>query len=292
MTGPKLTPATPAPGAQARGALVTGAAQRIGRAIALGLAQDGWHVIVHYHRSADAAAETVAAIEAQGGTATAIAADLADPAAAAGLITAAAQATGGLGCLVNNASLFAADDIATVDAAGFDAMMAVNLRAPVLLSRAFAENLPAGADGAAGVAGAEGVIINLLDQKLVNPNPDFLSYTLSKYGLSGLTTTLAMALGPRIRVCGVAPGLTLPSGDQPPDQFAAVHGRTPLGRGATAADIAGAVRYLVSAQAVTGEVVLVDGGQHLVGSARDVMFIETADGQPGAGNGDNGGNGA
>jgi NAD(P)-dependent dehydrogenase (short-subunit alcohol dehydrogenase family) len=251
---------------------VTGAAQRIGRAIALGLAEDGWHVIVHYHRSADAAAQTVAAIEAQGGTATAIAADLSDPAAAAGLLEAAAQAAGGLTCLVNNASLFAADDIATVDAAGFDAMMAVNLRAPVLLSRAFAENLP---------AEAEGVIINLLDQKLVNPNPDFLSYTLSKYGLSGLTTTLAMALGPRIRVCGVAPGLTLPSGDQPPEQFAAVHGRTPLGRGATAADIAGAVRYLVSAKAVTGEVVLVDGGQHLVASARDVMFIETPDDQSG-----------
>lgn len=265
---------------------MTGAAQRIGRAIALGLAEDGWHVVVHYHRSADAAAETVVAIEAQGGTATAIAADLSDPAAAAGLITAAAQATGGLGCLVNNASMFAADDIATVDAAGFDAMMAVNLRAPVLLSRAFAENLAAGADG------ADGVIINLLDQKLVNPNPDFLSYTLSKYGLSGLTTTLAMALGPRIRVCGVAPGLTLPSGDQPPGQFAAVQSRTPLGRGATAADIAGAVRYLVSAPAVTGEVVLVDGGQHLVGSARDVMFIDTADGEPGAGNGDSGGNGA
>ena len=249
-----------------RGALVTGGAQRIGRAIALGLAGDGWHVAVHYHRSSDAAAETVAAIEAQGGRATAIAANLSDPAAAAGLVRAAGAATGGLGCLVNNASMFAADDIGSVDAAGFDAMMAVNLRAPVLLSRAFAETLP---------DGAEGVIVNLLDQKLVNPNPDFLSYTLSKYGLGGLTTTLAMALGPRIRVCGVAPGLTLPSAHQTPDQFAAVHGRTPLGRGATVDDIAGAVRYLVAAVAVTGEVVLVDGGQHLVASERDVMFIDT-----------------
>jgi NAD(P)-dependent dehydrogenase (short-subunit alcohol dehydrogenase family) len=249
----------------ARGALVTGAAQRIGRAIALGLANDGWHLAIHYHRSDEAAAETVAAIEGRGGTATAIAADLADADAAAQLVAAAAAATGGLGCLVNNASRFAADDIASVSAAGFDAAMAVNLRAPVLLSRAFAEALP---------DDAEGVIVNLLDQKLVNPNPDFLSYTLSKYGLSGLTTTLAMALGPRIRVCGVAPGLTLPSADQRPEQFAAVHGRTPLGRGATAEDIAGAVRYLVAADAVTGEVVLVDGGQHLVGSARDVMFLK------------------
>ena len=256
----------------ARGALVTGAAQRIGRAIALGLANDGWHPVVHYHRSGDAAAETVAAIEERGGTATAIAADLSDPDAAAGLVAAAAAATGGLGCLVNNASMFAADDIGSVSAAGFDAIMAVNLRAPVLLSRAFAEALP---------DSAEGVIVNLLDQKLVNPNPDFLSYTLSKYGLSGLTTTLAMALAPRIRVCGVAPGLTLPSADQRPEQFAAVHGRTPLGRGATVDDIAGAVRYLVAADAVTGEVVLVDGGQHLVGSDRDVMFDRPSDGGKG-----------
>ena len=256
----------------ARGALVTGAAQRIGRAIALGLANDGWHPVVHYHRSGDAAAETVAAIEGRGGTATAIAADLSDPDAAAGLVAAAAAATGGLGCLVNNASMFAADDIGSVGAAGFDAIMAVNLRAPVLLSRAFADALP---------DGTEGVIVNLLDQKLVNPNPDFLSYTLSKYGLSGLTTTLAMALAPRIRVCGVAPGLTLPSADQRPEQFAAVHGRTPLGRGATVDDIAGAVRYLVAADAVTGEVVMVDGGQHLVGSDRDVMFDRPSDGGKG-----------
>jgi len=256
----------------ARGAVVTGGAQRIGRAIALALARDGWHVVVHYHRSEAAARQTVAAIEARGEQAVAIAADLSDPAAAAGLLAAAADVTGGVGCLVNNASVFAADDIATVDAAGFDTAMAVNLRAPVLLSRAFAAQLP---------DGAEGVIVNLLDQKLVNPNPDFLSYTLSKYGLGGLTTTLAMALGPRIRVCGVAPGLTLPSAGQTQDQFAAVHGRTPLGRGATVADIAGAVRYLVAADAVTGEVVLVDGGQHLAGSARDVMFIDTGTGKDG-----------
>ena len=251
-----------------RGAIVTGGAQRIGRAIALALANDGWHVVVHYHRSDKEAAETVAAIEARGEQAVAIAADLSDPAAVATLVTAAADVTGGVGCLVNNASMFAADDIATVGAADFDAMMAVNLRAPMLLSRAFAEQLPDGADG---------VIVNILDQKLVNPNPDFLSYTLSKYGLGGLTTTLAMALGPRIRVCGVAPGLTLPSANQTPDQFAAVHSRTPLGRGATVDDIAGAVRYLVAAVAVTGEVVLVDGGQHLVASERDVMFIDTGE---------------
>ena len=252
----------------APGALVTGAARRIGRAIALGLAEDGWHVIVHYNRSGEAAAQTVAAIEAQGGKATAIAADLAQPTNAARLIAASAEAAGGLGCLINNASKFTADDIATIGAADFDAMMAVNLRAPILLSQAFADALPDGTDG---------VIVNLLDQKLVNPNPDFLSYTLSKYGLGGLTTTLAMALGPRIRVCGVAPGLVLPSAEQTRDQFSTVHGRTPLGRGATPADVAGAVRYLITAGAVTGDVVLVDGGQHLIGSPRDVMFSEAVE---------------
>lgn len=250
----------------ARGAIITGGAQRIGRAIALALANGGRHVVVHYHQSEKEAAETVAAIEARGEQAVAIAADLSDPAAAAALVSAAVDVTGGVGCLVNNASMFAADDISSVAAADFDAIMAVNLRAPVLLSRAFAEQLP---------GDAEGVIVNILDQKLVNPNPDFLSYTLSKYGLGGLTTTLALALGPRIRVCGVAPGLTLPSANQTQSQFAAVHGRTPLGRGATVDDIADAVRYLVAAVAVTGEVVLVDGGQHLVASERDVMFIDT-----------------
>lgn len=120
----------------------------------------------------------------------------------------------------------------------------------------------------------EGVIVNILDQKLANTNPDFLSYSLSKYGLAGLTNMLAMALGPKIRVCGVSPGLSLPSGDQTDSQFAAVHRRTPLDRGSTPRDVADAVRYLVGAQAVTGETILVDGGQHLVRSERDVMFLD------------------
>ena len=248
------------------GALITGAARRIGRAIALGLAKDGWHVVVHYHKSFEAAEQTVAAIEAQGGQATAIAADLSRADSASELITESINVTGGLTCLVNNASLFVNDDILSFNSEGFNSMMAVNLCTPVLLSQAFSEKLQESSDG---------VIINLLDQKLVNPNPDFLSYTLSKYGLNGLTTMLAMALGPRVRVCGGAPGLVLPSADQTRDQFSIVHDRTPLERGATVFDIASAVRYLVSATAVTGEILLVDGGQHLVGSTRDVMFAKT-----------------
>lgn len=248
------------------GALVTGAARRIGRAIALGLAKDGWHVIVHYYQSSEAAEQTVAAIEAQGGQATAIAADLSKAESASQLITDSISVTGGLTCLVNNASLFVNDSISSFNTEGFNSIMSVNLCTPILLSRAFSEKLPEAANG---------VIINLLDQKLVNPNPDFLSYTLSKYGLNGLTTMLAMALGPRVRVCGVAPGLVLPSADQTRHQFSKVHDLTPLERGATVFDVASAVRYLVSATAVTGEVLLVDGGQHLIGSTRDVMFANS-----------------
>lgn len=249
----------------AKTVLITGAAQRIGRCIAETLAADGWHVIVHYNGSSQAAAETVATIAAAGGTATALRADLSDPGACQGLIAEAGAAAGGLRALINNASLFVEDTVDNLDATAFDATMAVNLRAPLLLSQAFAAQVPE--DG-------EGVIVNILDQKLANPNPDFLSYTLSKYGLAGLTEMLAMALGPRVRVCAVSPGLTLPSGDQPADQFAAVHGRTPLARGSEPADVAGAVAYLLGARAVTGETILVDGGQHLVGSARDVMFLD------------------
>ncbi len=248
-------------------ALVTGAAQRIGRSIALGLAADGWHVVVHYNRSSADADTAVAEIIRTGGKATALPADLGDPQACRGLVREASAQTGGLTCLVNNASLFVEDRIDDVSAAGFDDILAVNLRAPVLLSQAFAVQLPEGEDG---------VIVNILDQKLANTNPDFLSYSLSKYGLAGLTDMLAMALGPAIRVCGVAPGLSLPSGDQTDSQFASVHQRTPLDRGSTPQDVSDAVRYLVGARAVTGETILVDGGQHLVRSERDVMFLDRA----------------
>ena len=248
-----------------RGALVTGAAHRIGAHVARALAADGWHVIVHHNRSDEAAAGVVGDITASGGRATALRADLRDPKACATLIDLAGAATQGLTCLVNNASMFVEDRIEDVSEHSFDPIMAVNLRAPVLLARHFAARLPDGQDG---------VIVNILDQKLANTNPDFLSYSLSKYGLAGMTDMLAMALGPQIRVCGVAPGLTLPSGDQTVSQFEAIHARTPLARGSDPADVADAVRYLVGARAVTGETILVDGGQHLVRSERDVMFLD------------------
>ncbi|MEP4378427.1 MAG: SDR family oxidoreductase [Alphaproteobacteria bacterium] len=247
------------------GALITGAARRIGRCLAEALAAAGWHVVVHHNRSANDAAETVRAITAAGGRAVALAADLSDPAACRRLLDEAHALTGGLGCLINNASVFVEDTAHDVDAATFDRVMAVNLRAPAILSQAFAARLP---------AGEAGVIVNILDQKLANPNPDFLSYTLSKHGLAALTEMTAISYGPSVRVCAVAPGLTLPSGDQPQSQFDTVHGRTPLARGSAPEDIAGAVLYLLGARAVTGETILVDGGQHLVPSARDVMFLD------------------
>jgi NAD(P)-dependent dehydrogenase (short-subunit alcohol dehydrogenase family) len=141
--------------------------------------------------------------------------------------------------------------------------MAINARAPLFLARAFAAQVPDGEDG---------VVVNLLDQKLWNMNPDFLSYTASKVALEGLTTMLAMALAPRVRVVGVAPGLTLRSGRQTEEGFRRAHASVPLGRGPEPADIAGAVRYLLSARAVTGSVVLVDGGEHLGRRPRDVAF--------------------
>ena len=257
-----------AAGAPGVGAIVTGAGQRIGRGIARGLAADGWATVVHYNASRAAADMVVAEIVAAGGRAVALGADLADPDAAAGLIDAAVAAVGPLGCVVNNASLFEYDLLDTFSAASWDRHMAVNLRAPALLARRFAAVLPAGANG---------VVVNLLDQKVANLNPDFFSYTASKLALQGLTRLLAVACAPAVRVCAIAPGLTLPSGDQPAAQFDRVHAQTPLGRGSTIADIVTAVRYVLAAASMTGQTIMVDGGQHLQPRPRDVMFEPTDD---------------
>lgn len=244
-----------------KAALITGGAKRIGRAIVEALAGDGYAVAIHHHRSHEAAAALAAAIVARGGRAAALGCDLASPDCAA-LVAQAAARVGPLTVLVNNASLFERDEAASLTPERFDRHMAVNARAPALLARAFAAQAPQGEDC---------TIVNLLDQKLWNPNPDFLSYTLSKAALKELNTVLAMALAP-VRVCGVAPGLSLPSEKMSEENFRRAHGRTPLRRGSTPQDVAAAVRYLVTAQSVTGAVLLVDAGQHLVRSDRDVMF--------------------
>ncbi|MBC7452480.1 MAG: SDR family oxidoreductase [Massilia sp.] len=253
-------------GSRRSAALVTGGARRIGRAIALALAHDGWDVAVHCRSATPEAQETVAAIEACGRRAVLLECDLADEAAVRVLLARAIDALGPVTCVVNNASMFAYDSAADFSPALLAAHMQANVSAPILLAQALYAATPAG-----GLA----VVINLLDQKLANLNPDFLSYTLSKAALQSATTMLAQALAPRVRVVGVAPGLTMLSGAQSDAGFASAHQATPLGRSSTPQDVADAVCYLASARAITGTTLLVDGGQHLMPLARDIMFLTT-----------------
>ena len=252
------------PGQPARTALVTGAGRRIGRAIALGLARAGWDVALHY-RSAEAEAREVSEqILALGRRAITLHCDLADEAAVRQLLPRAIEALGPISCVVNNASQFEFDAAADFSPALLARLMQANVAAPLLLAQALHAATP---------AGSQAVVINLLDQKLFNLNPDFLSYTLSKAALQTATTMLAQALAPTVRVVGVAPGLTMVSGDQSEAGFASAHQQTPLGQSSTPQDLVDAVCYLASARAVTGTTLLVDGGQHLMPLARDVMFL-------------------
>jgi NAD(P)-dependent dehydrogenase (short-subunit alcohol dehydrogenase family) len=234
--------------------LVTGAAQRIGSAIARGLAADGWAVAVHYRGSAAAADALVGEIAKAGGRAVALDADLGREADSAALVGRAVAALGPLGALVNNAAEFERDEALTATRESWDRHMEANLRAPFVLIQEFARQL---ADP------LEGCVVNLLDQRVWNLTPHFTSYTLSKAGLWTLTQTLALALAPRIRVNGVGPGPTLPSARQTDAQFARQSAATPLRRGATPEEIADAVRFLLAAPSITGQMIAVDGGQHL-----------------------------
>ncbi len=248
-----------------KGALVTGAGVRIGRAFAVAMAEDGYFVFVHYNRSSAGALETVATIKAAGGKAKAIKADLASARQAEALVGR-CQAPGvKLVCAVNNASIFELDRAPTATTAAFDRHMAINLRAPMLISQALARQLP---------KGEVGLIVNLVDQKLFNLNPDFLTYTLSKMGLHGLTHMLAQALAPRMRVMGIAPGLTLQGLHQTPARFAEQHVANPLAVGVTADDLVRALRYIVATPSVSGDTLIVDSGEHLTGRPRDVAFFK------------------
>ncbi|WP_296944982.1 SDR family oxidoreductase [uncultured Massilia sp.] len=258
----RMAPASSPP----RVALVTGAGRRIGRAIALGMAAAGWDVAVHYRHSARDAEEVVQAIRALGRRAVPLHADLADEAAVRALPCQAAHLLGRLDCIVNNASLFEYDKPDAFSPALLAAHMQSNVAAPLLLAQVLHAMVP---------DGGQAVVINLLDQKLYNLNPDFLSYTLSKAALHTATTMLAQALAPRLRVVGIAPGITLVSGEQTEAGFAQAHTATPLGRSSTPQDIVDAVCYAASARALTGTTLLVDGGQHLVPLGRDVMFLTT-----------------
>jgi NAD(P)-dependent dehydrogenase (short-subunit alcohol dehydrogenase family) len=247
-----------------KGALVTGAGVRIGRAFALALAEDGYFVFVHYNRSSAGARETVEAIKAAGGKAKAVKADLASAKQAEALVGR-CQAPGvELVCVVNNASIFELDRAPTATATAFDKHMAINLRAPLLIAQALARQVP---------RNEVGLIVNLVDQKLFNLNPDFLTYTLSKMGLHGLTHMLAQALAPRLRVMGIAPGLTLQGLHQTPERFAEQHVANPLAVGVTTDDLVRALRYIVATPSVSGDTLIVDSGEHLTGRPRDVAFF-------------------
>lgn len=237
-----------------RTALVTGAAVRIGRSIATALAADGWAIAVHYRNGAADAAALVADIEAGGGRAVALDADLMDERAVAELLPRAAEALGPVGCLVNNASAFEYDDVENATRASWDTHVETNLRAPFVLSQTFAGALPASVSGA---------IVNIVDQRVWNLTPHFVTYTLSKAGLWTLTQTLALALAPRIRVNAIGPGPVLPSARQTPEQFAAQCARTPLGHGAEPEEIAGAVSYILATPSLTGQMLALDSAQHM-----------------------------
>jgi len=244
--------------------LVTGAARRLGRAIALELAAQGWDLAVHYRSGAADAAETVALLAAAGARAQAFHADLADEAACRALLPAVQAHFGAVQAVVNNASLFEYDDVRGFSYARMERHWRANTAPAIVLAEALHAQL---------AAGATGCVVNLLDQKLWNPNPDYLSYTLSKAALEAATTLLAQALAPRVRVCGVAPGVTLLSGPMDDAAFESAHRMTPLGRSSSPEDIARAVAFLLSAPAITGTTLLVDGGQHLQAQARDVLFL-------------------
>ena len=244
-----------------RTAIVTGGARRIGAALVRALAEDGWHVLIHCNRSAAEAR----ALAGEVGNASVVSADLASPAAAQ-TVFGALEGLPPARLLVNNASIFRFDAPDSFGAETWDAHQAVNLRAPALLSQAFAAQ--------AGEGG--GVIVNLLDAKLRQPNPDFFSYTVSKTGLAGLTELTARAFAARrIRVCGIAPSVTLVSGPQSRENFADVHALNALRRGVDVAEIVAALRFILAVPTLTGEIITIDGGQRFLGLARDVQFLET-----------------
>jgi len=251
--------------------LITGAARRLGREMALALASAGWQVAVHYRGSADEAQATVADCTKAGRSGARFAAfqaDLSDEAATRALLPQVIAHFGAVDAVVNSASLFEHDDAATFSYGAMQAHLAANTGAPVLLAQALHAHLVE-----RGQDGANGVVVNMLDQKLWNQNPDFFSYTLSKAALEAATTMLALALAPLVRVVGVAPGLTITSHLLSDDKFQKLHRLSPLGRSSTAADVVGAVRFALENRSITGTTLLVDGGQHLMKFDRDFSLM-------------------
>ena len=246
------------------GALVTGGARRIGRALALCAAEAGYAVCVHHRAHEDEARAVVAEITALGGRAAALCAELSDEDDTRSLVPRAAQALGlPLTLLINSAAVFEDDRVGSLSSALWASHMAVNLRAPVLLAEAFAAQVPPGAPDA--------LVLNMIDQRVLKPTPQFFSYSLSKAALFEATRTLAQALAPRVRVNGIGPGPTLANIHQTPEAFAAEAAATLLGKPIDPEEICAAARYLIDARAVTGQMIAVDGGQHLAWKTPDIV---------------------
>ena len=251
-----------------RTVLVTGSARRLGREIALGLAAAGWQVAVHYRGSADEALQTVGDCEALApgqGRFASFQADLQDEAAVRALLPSVLKHFGSVDAVVNNASLFEHDNSASVGYQSLTAHLLTNAGAPILLAQALHSHLVS--------RKGTGAVVNLLDQKLWNQNPDFVSYTLSKAALEAATTMLALGLAPQLRVVGVAPGLTITSHMLPDEKFRQLHKLSPLGRSSTPQDVVSAVKFALENQSLTGTTLLVDGGQHLMKFERDFSLM-------------------
>ncbi len=236
-----------------KAALITGAARRIGRAIALHLAGEGWDIAGHYNTSHEDALSLQKEVQALGAECRLYTADLSDPSAADDLIARCVADFPHASLLVNSASIFKRDTVASLSPELWDEHLNINALAPILLTRAFHR-----------LSAAQNCVINMLDQKVANVTPDFFSYTISKLALSNATRMLAMSLWPKTRVNGIAPGLVLRSGDQTEEQFKAVHRRTPLGVGPSLAEICRAVVLLAETPSITGQVITIDGGRHLL----------------------------
>ncbi|WP_293903990.1 SDR family oxidoreductase [Phenylobacterium sp.] len=247
-------------------ALITGAARRVGAGLALELAAMGYAVAIHHRSDAEAAKALAAAIVAAGGRAVALQADLSTPQACGALMDAAARALGPVDTLVNNASHFAHDTVQTMTPATWADAIAANLTAPMFLIQALARQLP---------ADASGVVVNILDQKVGRPNPDHFSYTAGKVGLAQMIPALALALAPHIRVCGISPGITLPSGPQSDEDYRRAVAATPLGVSSSVEALRRALRFVLESDAFTGQILTLDGGESLLGRPRDVAYDES-----------------
>ena len=255
-----------------RRALITGAAARIGRAMALDLAANGWDVAIHYRGSADAAEETAADARSLGATAMTIQADLFLENQVAELVANSAKALGGpLHLLINNASWFELDEIDTMTRDSWDRAIESNLRAPVKLTQDFAAQAPDAISDANGEPVAQSVVINLIDQRVLKPTPLFMSYLIAKSGLQTFTMTAAQALGPHVRVAGIGPGPTMIAKGQSEGHFAKQRQACMLGRGADPDDIVSAMNFILTNKAFTGQMLAIDGGQHLAWRTPDII---------------------